>query len=44
MIINTATGEIENIPLTDEEIVAHEAAALLALEEANSLLAETPTE
>jgi hypothetical protein len=34
MIINVCTGEVENIPLTDEEIVAHEAAAQLALETA----------
>jgi len=29
MVVNTATGEIENIPLTDEEIAAHEAAQVI---------------
>ena len=36
MIVNVLTGKIKNIPLTDEEIAAHEAAALLALEEAQA--------
>jgi hypothetical protein len=34
MIINVSTGEVENIPLTDEEIAAHEVAAQKAADEA----------
>jgi len=34
MVVNVSTGEIENIPLTDEEIAAHEAAAQKAADEA----------
>jgi hypothetical protein len=34
MIIDVSTGEIENIPLTPEEIAAHEAAAQKVIDEA----------
>ena len=29
MIVNVETGEIQNIPFTDEEIAAHEAAQVI---------------
>jgi hypothetical protein len=34
MIIDTQTGQVENMPLTSEEIAAHKAAAQKVIDEA----------